>query len=195
MNLSLNRKLDKLDEKSEKALRQKVYDIYMKYGNNGDQVDAQASDYEKQVLMRYYYPKALERFRRYLPVFLPLVMKALFEWELFPILYKVQLSEATRKDDDTFTLEYYLDRLYDKTVNPELNHEFWSEALESIERGDERAPITDVVKRWREANKERDEIKEESYLKAVGKLKEEAEYEAETMRLERIERAKESQLS
>jgi hypothetical protein len=120
--------------------------------------------------MRYYFPKALERFRRYLPVFFPDIMKALFEWELYPILYKVQLSEATKKDDDIFLLEYYLDTLYDKSVNRELNLEFWDEVLASIERDDEKLPQSDVVKHWREAQHECDEIKKQSYLRECMKV-------------------------
>lgn len=187
MNLSLNRKVEKLDAEAKKALKQKVYDIYMKYGNNGDQVSAQASDYEKQVLMRYYYPKALERFRRYLPVFFPEIMTILFTHELYPMLYKVQLSEA-RTDDDLFLLEHYLDRLYDTTVNPTLNCAFWTEVLESLERDDDTLPVSDVVTRWRDAQRERDELKEQSYLIAVDAVKRDAAHEAESMRLHALER-------
>jgi hypothetical protein len=164
----------------------------MKYGNTREGVSAQASDYEKQVLMRYYYPKALDRFRRYLPVFLPDVMRVIFEHDLYRILYQCQLTEG-KTDDDLFLLEYYLDDLYDKTVHPELMKDFWMEVSESLERNDEKLPMSDTVQRWRDAQQEQDEVKQRSYLIAVAKVKKDCEYEAETWRLEQLEQANQSQ--
>jgi hypothetical protein len=181
MNHGIWRKVDKLDDTVEKNLEQKVHHIFMRYGNDRDQVLTHASEYEKDILFKYYFPKAKERFLELLPCFGPAVFQIFFEHEIYVQYYYSWLEGVYRNDDDATRVELSLDFMYERVVHSELLRQFWSEVDPDADRGgvsQDTRDRMDAMKRLHDA------LKNSAFLVAVKKLKEDVAYETETIRLE-----------
>jgi hypothetical protein len=179
--------VDKLDETAEKELEQRVHNIYMRYGNNRDQVWANASDYEKEILLKYYTPRATERFRELFPCFAPIVFSVFFEHDVYQKFYYCWLDGVFRSDVDAATMEYYLDRMYEGSAHRELLLQFWSE----VDVDKERPGVSKETRsRMNVMQEELNALKNRAFIAAQAKYQADLAYEAETMRLEALEQAK-----
>jgi hypothetical protein len=189
MNRGLRRKADKLEEQAHQELERQVDRIYARYNYDVEALKEHASDYEIHTIMKLEWPQQLETFQAVFSIIGPDLFKGLFEVELYPLLYRCMLSDAIRSDDDIFTLEFYLDLLYDQLVHPELMKRFWEEATPPDPDVDPEGFANHRISEecatlMKEARQERDVLKDQAFEKMKSKLVEEYRYEAETLRLE-----------
>jgi hypothetical protein len=189
MNRGLRRKTDKLEEQAQQELERQVDRIYARYNYDVEALKEHASDYEVHTIMKLEWPKQLKTFRGVFSIIGPGLFKSLFEVELYPLLYRCMLSEATRNDNDILTLEFYLDRLYDQLVQPELTKRFWEEATPPDPNRDPEGFANhriseECAELLKDARQERDALKDQCFEKMKKKLMEEYRYEAETLRLD-----------
>jgi hypothetical protein len=177
----LRKKVKQLDDAAERELEQAIHNIFMRYGNDRDKVLEHASNYEKNILYEYFFPKAKERFIELLPCFGPMVMQVFFEHDIYVEYYYNWLNGAFRDDTVAETVELGLDFVYERVVHGDIVKQFWDE----VDPDAADTHLSDATRQGMDHMRHKKKhTKNNAFNLAVKKLKTDIDYETETIRLD-----------
>lgn len=121
MSKQLAKEVDKLEKATQEKKETEVYQIYRRYGFKSEELLEHGSEYEKNTVLEYIYPKAIETFMVSLEVFGPTVFEVAFEHFIYPAVLRGSLKE----ENEDVVLG--IDHAYLQLVKPELWKEFMTE--------------------------------------------------------------------
>ncbi len=122
MSKRIAREVAKLEEEATQKLEAEVFRVFERYGNNAADLIKYGSDYEKDLVFRWGYPKAVEEFMELFKVFGPVVFRVAFEKLIYPCV----LSDNPDEENEFTVLG--IDHAYMQLVYPDL----WREFLQSL---------------------------------------------------------------